>query len=965
MRISRLLAAITAFTLLATPALAGPVPAFITTAFAVFGFTAQQTAVIMTALVSTAVSTGLAYASKLFQNIPLDRRISGAQLQMGTGGVVPRSILVGNYATAGSLAYWGTWGTDGDTPNAFITHVIAIGDVPIVELTEVWEGATKGEYDTGQTLQTQGYPIVAFQKGGVDNLWIKFYDGTQTVADSFLTTIFGSDPDYPYGSDRKGIGVPHVIVTARRNSQFFVGRPEYRFVGIGAKFYDQRLDSTEGGSGSHRFNDQATWAATSNPIVIINNILRGISYNGSHLYGLQGLPTLRVPSASWFAAMNECDALIDDMDGNPVAQYRCGCEIPVNIAPASAIETLLMSCNGRIAEIGGIYKVLAGAPGSAVLGFFDENIIVSQPQSFDLFPTIDQAINGLTATYMEPEAGWEPKDLPLRKNDDAVDQDGENYLAVNYAAVFDPGQAQRLQTAALNEAQNHRKHSHTLPPGALILEPLDVVSWTSTRNGYISKAFLCTGVTIAPNLDIPIAISELDPTDYDFDPDTDHLPISVPFLTAPILPNPTNAPTGFAAYQSGSTVTFTWDLMVNYGFTGYDLLYAPLGSPIGSATYLAQDVRSNVIAFSSIPAGDYTFFVVGRDSLDIPGQAARGAAASINFTVVAIQEQTNQQLIAAQEALEALAAAQVRQTIAQWAATQNNFAASARATNVLEQNVILGQSAIARNSMELEVRLVGADITLAASVISEQEARIDADGVIASDVTTLSTTVGSHTATLTSHASSINGLHAEWGVEINVDGRVTGAVRLDGGAFTSNFVVVADNFYIFPAGGSEVPMFSITGGVAKFTIPLIANLVDTDAIQDYAVTLAGITEDASETAAAGGSAWTLLISRTESFTGRQIQVDCSCDIKATDSNHLYAFAITLDGTNPESAALYNPIVGAGPVFDISASGTWRSWSRQIDTIPGAGSHTLRVYGKSDSTAIKFLNKAIRTSEVKK
>lgn len=954
----RLATVLTTSLLVASPA-AADIGTAVAAALQISGFWGYVVAV----AVNVAVSVGLYYASKEFAGDPSKQQI-GVTLTMQTGGVVPRSIPVGRFATGGSLAYWGTWGTDGDTPNAFITHVIVLGDVPIVELTEIWEGSTKGVYDTGLTPQTQGYPIAAFNTG-FDNLWVKFYDGTQTTADSFLTTIFGSHPVYPYGTDRKGIGVPYVIVTARRNAQLFVQRPEYRFSGLGAKFYNQRLDSTAGGSGSHRFNDQTTWEVTLNPIVIANNILRGISYNGAHLYGLQGLPALRVPSASWFAAMNECDDTIDDMDGNPVAQYRCGAEIPVNVAPASAINTLLMSCNGRIAEVGGIYKVIVGAPGSSVLAFTDNEINVSQPQSFDPFPTIDNAINGLTATYMEPESAWEQKDLPLRKNDDAVAEDGENYNAVNYTTVFDPGQAQRLQTAALNEALNHRRHSHTLAPGALVLEPLDVVSWTSSRNGYISKAFLCTGVTIAPNLDIPIAISELDPTDYDFDPDTDHLPISVPFLTAPILPNPTNAPTGFAAYQSGSTVTFTWDLMVNYGFTGYDLLYAPLGNPIGAATYLAQDVRSNVIAFSSIPAGSYTFFVVGRDSLDIPGQAARGAAASINFNVVAIQEQTNQQLQEAQRQLEELAAAQVRQTLAQWAATQNNYSALARATNDLTQTVIDGQSIIARHTMELAVTLESADIVLAASVISEQVARIAADGVIASDVTTLYTTVGSHTATLTTHASSLNGLHAEWGVEINVDGRVTGAVRLDGGAFTSNFVIVADNFFIFPSGGSEIAMFQIAGGIAEFNVPLRANLVDTQAIQDAAATLAGSTEDASETAAAGSSAWTLLNSRTVTFTGRQVQIDCDCDIKATDSNHLYAFAITLDSTDPESSALYNPIVGAGPIFDISASGTWRSWARHLDNTPSAASHTIRLYGKSDSTAIKFLNKVIRTSEVKK
>jgi hypothetical protein len=640
MKIRAVLLGAASAALVCTPAYADPISAIAAAAAFITG------AIGGTAAVYTAVeiglyaigAVGLSYVASALAPKPPSASASpsGVSAVIEGGGVVPRSFLVGRYATSGSLIYDGTWGTDGDTPNAFYTKVIALSDLPMTALQEIWEGSTKGTYDTSATAITQGYPIAAFASGGKDNLWVIFHDGTQTSHDTFLSSTFGSDPDFPWQSTMVGVGVAYVIVTARLNQQVWSGWPDYKFAGQGAKFYDQRLDDTSGGSGSHRFDDQTTWEYTENPIVIEHNILRGVSYADQPLYGLQGLPALRLPSDSWFAGMNECDASVDDLDGNPNAQYRCGAEIPVNVQPANTIDALNMACNARIAEIGGIYKILVGAAGSSVLSFTDDDIIVSQPQSADPFPAIDSAVNGVQATYVAPDANWSQKDLPLRQNDTAVDEDGENFASVNYAMVTDPGQGQRLQLAALNEAQNHRRNSHTLPPVAIVLEPLDVVSWTSTRNGYSSKAMLCNSVTVNANLDIPVALSELDPSDYDWDPDTDPLTMVNPISVAPILPSASSAPDGFAAHQKGWTVTLTWTLMASYGFTGYDLLIASgSGASIGSATYLAQDVHANVATFSNITPGTYTFFLVARDALDIPGDAARGTPVSINFTVVA------------------------------------------------------------------------------------------------------------------------------------------------------------------------------------------------------------------------------------------------------------------------------------------------------------------------------------------
>lgn len=138
--------------------------------------------------------------------------------------------------------------------------------------------------------------------------------------------------------------------------------------------------------------------------------------------------------------------------------------------------------------------------------------------------------------------------------------------------------------------------------------------------------------------------------------------------------------------------------------------------------------------------------------------------------------------------------------------------------------------AIASLSSQLGVR-VGA---LSAWISSEQQARVSGDQATASDLagfkaqtgnslgsinqalstqagqlqafagslTTLTTTVGDHTNTLSVYGQSIDGLRAKWGVEFNADGVITGFALNNGGGRTDATFVV-DRFRIAKANGQS------------------------------------------------------------------------------------------------------------------------------------------------------------------
>ncbi|OYR26289.1 phage tail protein [Brucella lupini] len=465
----------------------------------------------------------------------------GVQGQIQVGGDNPLSFIVGTYATAGSLEYVNTWGKAGKTPNAYLTQVISLSDLPVTSVSNAFW--TNGEKTVAELSDTSygdwGFPIYAYRKDGDNNhYWWKSHLGNETVADSLLVREFGSDSQRPWSADMIGRGIAYVVITAQVEEELFTGPPQCKFEVQGIRLYDPRKDSTVGGSGSHRWSDPSTWEFSDNPAVVIYNILRGIYYNGQWMWGGQ-VPLTRLPLSNWFAAMNECDRLVPGAEVPTEKQFRCGAEIRLNEEPLDVIERLLKVCNGKMAEIGGVYKIRVGAPGLPVYAFTDESIAITSSQSYEPFPGLETIYNGVNVTYPDPDAAWENKEAPPRYFPEYEAEDDNRRLMADVQFEYSPFryQNQRLGKALVETNRRFRSHKFTLPPEAVELEPLDVVSWSSVRNGYENKLFDMESMDDLENVNQSVAIREVDPSDYNWTPATDELPTSVGYL-GPIRPLP-------------------------------------------------------------------------------------------------------------------------------------------------------------------------------------------------------------------------------------------------------------------------------------------------------------------------------------------------------------------------------------------------------------------------------------------
>ena len=443
------------------------------------------------------------------------------------GGTNPCQFILGRYATGGyAVAPAMSHGDVGRTPNAYLTYVIQVSDIPVSALNGIIIDGIP--CTLGATAHADyGLPV---QGDFLDRAWVKFYTGTQTAADPMLLAKYGTYPERPWTSDMVGTGIAYAIVTFQYDREVFDSLPVVRFVVDGAKLYDPRKDSTVGGSGAHRWANPATWEFTQNPVVQIYNIMRGITLPEGSVWGGR-FAAADLPLVNWFAAMNVCDATVTE-GGATVARFRAGLEVSVGDEPAQIIEELLKACSGQIVDMGGTWKIRAGGPGLPVLFVTDEDVIATRPEDFDPFPGLSETYNGITATYPEPQSLWEAKEAAPIYNSAWETEDGGRRLVANlqFAAVTSHRQARNLMRSAIKDHRRMRRHNLTLAPFAMGLEPLDVVAWTSARNGYAEKAFELGQVVddLGAGITVPqLALREVDPTD--FDPNLlDNAPLSLP-----------------------------------------------------------------------------------------------------------------------------------------------------------------------------------------------------------------------------------------------------------------------------------------------------------------------------------------------------------------------------------------------------------------------------------------------------
>lgn len=501
------------FTLIVAMFMATAMPAHAVPVFGAIGsiFTAIKGSFILSALVRVVASVLL---SRLAASLAPKPKQPGIKTEgTASGSQNPASFIFGFYATDGvAVCAPMSHGAVGKTPNAYLTYVIEVGDMPGAALLAL---IINGERCPLGVTPHPDYGLPVNAGTYANAAWVKYYNGSQTVADSMLLAKYAAYPQRPWTAAMVGRDICYAIITFKYDRNVYSAFPAVRFEMQGHPLYDPRKDSTVGGLGAHRLANSATWEISNNPVIMTYNAHLGITLPGGHIWG-GGMPVGDMPLSSVFAAANACDALVDNGTGGTEARFRAGFEVFVDDEPAGVCEELLSACLGQVADVGGQWRFQAGDPALPVFFFSDDDILVTLDREKQPFPGLDATHNGITANYPDPGMQWEPNNAPPIYNSVWEAKDGNRRLVVNkdFPAVPYPAQVQRNMRALIADDRRFLTHGLPFPPEATVLEPLDTSAWTSASNGYSAKTFeigkttedLRTGV-------VQVTLRERDPSD--------------------------------------------------------------------------------------------------------------------------------------------------------------------------------------------------------------------------------------------------------------------------------------------------------------------------------------------------------------------------------------------------------------------------------------------------------------------
>lgn len=464
---------------------------------------------------------------------PKETPIGGSADQVSYDPTESRKLAVGFAWTMGSFVDefshdFLPWGGGNQGKNRVTEFVRALYDYECDSLFQVWNGTSL--LTLGTEDAALGYPVQEYISNGKCHLYIKFHRGTwDQSADAHLIAVSGGR----YSSTDQGVGVCYARITMvsalDSNDQVWAGgEPQLKFVVKGARLYNPAKDTSVGGSGSHRWDDPTTYEWDDNEPLIRYNVIRGFFLgNGKKFYGVGAShEEARFDDAvAAIACANEDVAL---KAGGTQKRYRAGGTIEVSVAPRDTIKSLAEASAGRTVTVAGQYRIFVGAFNAPVLPFSDADCLPQADYEDEPKRPGDSLVNAIYGSYTEPSEGFVVKSLPVRRSSSDIEEDGaigERAQTLQPGFIQDFYQGQRVQEILRRKARRQITATRTLRPIYYEAEPGDGLAWSSDRLGYSSKSFYLNNQTIDQKINVTVYLEEDDAVIYEWDADTDELPI--------------------------------------------------------------------------------------------------------------------------------------------------------------------------------------------------------------------------------------------------------------------------------------------------------------------------------------------------------------------------------------------------------------------------------------------------------
>jgi hypothetical protein len=442
----------------------------------------------------------------------------------------PRKAVFGTTAMNLDIRYQEASGTNQE----YVDYIIAVAAHKVKAISQIWfEEKLAWTSSGGVDSRYSGYLTVTVREEGTSANTIAINGGSKWGSTCRLT-----------GCAYVHLRMKRTGTSSKTESPLVSGLPSrITIIGEGAYLYDPRKDSTVGGSGTHRANDQSTWGVytdaddTDNPALQLLWWLLGWKINGVLSVGC-GVPPARIDMDSFITAANICDENVTLAIGGTQKRYRTSGTASDSDDRMSIINTLLACMNGTLRDSNGKLSLdlMTNDLADYVLDF-DEGDVLGE---FEWNQTrgLNESHNKARGRYVDPSTTslYQLVDYPEVgfASPDGIDR----VMTLDLPYVEDGRRAQRIAKQVLQRNQYRGLFSAEFSAKAQGCTVGDVVRLSFEALGWSNKLFRVVSQEIRPDGRVPLSLVEENAAIYAWDAE-DSAPVSP---TAPTIYDPLNSP---------------------------------------------------------------------------------------------------------------------------------------------------------------------------------------------------------------------------------------------------------------------------------------------------------------------------------------------------------------------------------------------------------------------------------------
>jgi hypothetical protein len=408
--------------------------------------------------------------------------------------------------------------------------ITAIDEVYVDDKLVTFDGAL-----TDGTLRAVSTSDANYYKGGESLISIQTFFGLDNQSASSLL-----DETTNWTSDHKLSGLAYVALRFKWNQDAYNGLPEVRITVRGKKIYDPRLDTTKGGSGSHRQDDPTTWAYSANSSLILLDYLRNSRYG-------KGLPNdaFETNYDTFKTSANTCDTQVTPYSGatSDINLFETNAVLDTEKKLIENVRELLIPMRAIFNYTQGKYKIIIEGSGASQLLLTKDNVVSEVKIQGE---SKSEKFNRVIGTYTNPEKDYQSDTVSYPPFDDAhldpadqhatmLTEDNETLLERSFdmIQVTSPYQAEEICENILKRSRNNIKAEVTATAEALNLSIGDIVTATYDTAGFSAKPFRVMSLSINADSTVNLGLEEHQDEFYDYENK-----LEAPAIADTVLPNP-------------------------------------------------------------------------------------------------------------------------------------------------------------------------------------------------------------------------------------------------------------------------------------------------------------------------------------------------------------------------------------------------------------------------------------------